>query len=285
MKIAIIGANGQLGHDVVGAFQKQGASVTALTHEQIEITSIDSISKILRECGPDLIVNTAAAHQVEQCEEHPDHAYQVNAIGAKNLALVSNDLDAILMHISTDYVFNGNKKNPYLESDVPIPLNVYGSTKLAGEHFIQNIADKYFIFRVSGLYGKAPCRAKGGLNFVQLMLKLAKERDEVRVIDNEILTPTHTGTVARQLVKMASTDFYGLYHATAQGSCSWFEFARKIFELAQTTIKLSIADPSEFPMKVPRPEYSVLENAALKKIGEDLMLPWEQDLSQYLEGL
>jgi dTDP-4-dehydrorhamnose reductase len=186
------------------------------------------------------------------------------------------------VHFSTDYVFDGFKKTPYVESDIPMPLNVYGNTKLSGEIFIRTISKSYFIARVSGLFGKFPCRAKGGLNFIRLMLKLAKERDEVRVVNNESLAPTYTLDVAMQIEKLIQTDNYGLYHMASNGSCSWYEYAKAIFELSKLNIKLSVASPDEFPAKVPRPTYSVLENAALKSIGMDMMPHWRNALERYL---
>ncbi len=173
---------------------------------------------------------------------------------------------------------------PMLKKTAPGLLNVYGNTKLAGEYFVRTIAEKHFVFRVSGIYGKNPCRAKGGLNFVSLMLKLAKERDEIRVVDDEILTPTYTVDIANQIVRLMDSDAYGLYHVTAQGSCSWYQFAAKIFEFTGTNIKLNVAAPGEFPAKVPRPKYSVLENRGLQNLGLDIMPAWEIGLKRYLDA-
>lgn len=187
-----------------------------------------------------------------------------------------------MFHISTDYVFDGAKNTPYLETDCPVPLNVYGNSKLSGENFVRTIAKKYFVVRVSGLYGTNPCRAKGGDNFVKLMLRLAKERNEVRVVDDEVLTPTFTEDIARQLIALSKIEQYGLYHVTAQGSCSWYTFAAKIFELTKTKVKLSVAGPGEFTTKTPRPKYSVLENNGLKALNLDMMSHWEEGLRKYL---
>ena len=282
MKVAVIGANGQLGCDVCIAFSSSGHQVVPLNHDTVDIADYESINGPLKKAKADVIVNTAAMHNVDSCEGSPLKAFEVNALGARNLALIANELDSTLFYLSTDYVFDGSKMKPYVETDYPIPLNVYGNSKLAGELFIRTITKKYFIVRVSGLYGANPCRAKGGNNFVKLMLKLCKERDEIRVVDDEVLTPTFTGDVARQIVAMTDMETYGLYHATAQGACSWYRFAAKIFELSGTQIKLSVAGPNEFPMKVPRPKYSVLENAALKANGMDLMPDWQDGLKQYL---
>lgn len=284
MKVAVIGSNGQLGTDLVAEYQNAGAQTVALTHQDVDISSLDSTRQILGRVQPEVIVNTAAMHHVENCEKEPSRAYGVNAIGARNLALVARELDAKIAHVSTDYVFSGSKKEPYVEDDRPAPLNVYGNTKFAGEAFLEAIGDKYFIVRTSALYGKNPCRAKGGKNFVDLMVKLATERDEVRVVDDEIVSPTSTAELARQIVILTDTNHYGLYHATAEGSCSWYEFAKNIFELEGFRTKLNAASPNEFPAKVLRPKYSVLENRALKALGLNSFQPWQKGLSSYLDS-
>ena len=282
MKIAMIGANGQLGSDLVSAFSGNGDAVHGLTHSEIEIADLASVRQRLQEIQPDVIVNTAAMHHVENCEREPEKAFAANALGARNLALVARDLDAALMHVSTDYVFDGRKGSPYVEEDSPQPLNTYGITKLAGEHFVRSTTPKHFVVRTSGLYGKNSCRAKGGLNFIELMLKLAKERGEVRVVDSEVVSPTSTAELAQQIVRLSRSDSYGLYHATAEGSCSWYEFAREIFELTDTPVRLDVAGPNEFPAKVARPKYSVLENRALKNRGLNVFKPWQLGLQKYL---
>jgi dTDP-4-dehydrorhamnose reductase len=283
MKVAVIGANGQLGSDVVQAFVAEGAEVSALTHTDVEISNADSVSDVLRTLRPDLVVNTAAIHHVEHCEEEPDSAFAINAMGARNLACSAQDIHAALMHVSTDYVFDGKAGKPYTEDDIPAPLNVYGNSKLAGEHFVRTNCDKHFVLRTSALYGVSPCRGKGGLNFIDLMLKLARERGEVRVVDSEVVSPTSTAELARQLVVLSRSEAYGLYHATAEGSCSWYEFARQIFAFTETSVKLHVAGPNEFPAKVPRPRYSVLENAGLKALGLNVFNHWQTALQQYLK--
>jgi dTDP-4-dehydrorhamnose reductase len=282
MKIAVIGANGQLGSDLVAAFSGNGDAVCGLIHSGIEISDLHSVSHALEDIRPQVIVNTAAMHHVENCEHEPEKAFAVNALGPRNLAIVARDLGAVLIHVSTDYVFDGSKGSPYIEEDNPLPLNAYGITKLAGEHFVRATTDKHFVIRTSGLYGKSPCRAKGGLNFIELMLKLAKERGEVRVVDSEVVTPTSTAELAQQMVQLSHSDCYGLYHATAEGSCSWYEFAREIFAVTDTPVRLKIAAPGEFPAKVARPKYSVLENRALKSRGLNVFKPWQDALHKYL---
>jgi dTDP-4-dehydrorhamnose reductase len=283
MKVAVVGADGQLGSDAAQAFADSGDVVFLLIHGDIEISSIDSVTVALRELKPDLIVNTAAMHHVERCERDPQRALEINTSGPHNLAMVSQELGASLMQISTDYVFDGAKGTPYEESDAPRPLNTYGITKLAGEHFVRSTVERHFILRTSALYGRHPCRGKGGLNFVDLMLKLGKERGKVRVVNSEEVTPTSTAELARQMVLISRSGNFGLFHATAEGSCTWYDFAREIFSVAGLSVQVEIADPREFPSKVPRPRYSVLENAALKARSMNFFRPWQDGLLQYLD--
>lgn len=285
MRVAVIGANGQLGTDLVNVFADRGEQVAALTHADVDISSLDQTRRVLSEVRPSIVINTAAAHHVETCETDPQRAYDINAIGARNLAAVAQTLGAKLAHVSTDYVFDGSKKSPYVEQDSPNPLNSYGRTKLAGEVFVQQIIEKHFIVRTSALYGKSPCRAKGGKNFVDLMLKLARERDEVRVVDDEIISPTPTIELASQIAELVRTSHYGLYHATTEEWCSWHEFAKEIFSITNAKVTLKVADPAEFPSKVRRPKYSVLENSNLKKMGLNCFSSWRRGLETYLSTI
>lgn len=284
MKAVVIGGNGQLGSDVCTALRLAGHEAVGLTHEHIEISDIASVDAVLTEASPDVVVNTAAMHNVDACQREPHRAFEVNALGARNLATVTRDLGARLVHISTDYVFDGSKKRAYLESDVPRPLNVYGVSKLAGEHLALAESERVYVLRVSGLYGRMPCRAKGGLNFVQLMLKLGREKGEVRVVSDERVTPTCTEDVARQVAALVKTDHFGLYHATSQGECSWHEFAVEIFRLADLDVRVHEASSGDFPKKVARPSYSVLDNRALGELGLDVMPHWRDALARYLNA-
>jgi dTDP-4-dehydrorhamnose reductase len=284
MKIVVIGANGQLGVDVVNAFRSNGDEVAPLSHSDVELSNLESVSARLGELQPQVVINTAAMHHVENCEKEPQKAFAVNGVGAYNLSLAARKIDATVMHVSTDYVFDGAKGTPYEETDAPRPLNAYGNTKLSGEYFVRSTADKHFVLRTSAIYGKNPCRAKGGLNFIELMLKLAKERDELRVVDSEVVSPTPTLEIAKQMVVLSRSDKYGLYHATAEGSCSWYEFAREIFSLTNTKVNLQVAGPNEFPAKVARPKYSVLENRALKNQQLNVFRPWREGLREYIAG-
>jgi dTDP-4-dehydrorhamnose reductase len=284
MKVAVLGSNGQLGSDVCTAFLRNGDDVFGLTHSDVELTSPSSVEVALSACIPEFIVNSAAMHHVEKCEANPGAAFATNAIGAKNIAEWAKRAGATVAYVSTDYVFDGKKGSPYVETDVAAPLNAYGISKLAGEHFTGAIAPKYFVLRVSAIYGLQPCRAKGGLNFVELMLKLSGERDELRVVDDEFVTPTPTVQIANQLVALSRSSNYGLYHGTAEGSCSWYEFAREIFRATGTRVCLEKASPGEFPAKVPRPKYSVLENGALKAVHLNIFTDWRDGLEGYLNA-
>jgi dTDP-4-dehydrorhamnose reductase len=282
MKVAVLGANGQLGSDVCSAFHQNGDEVVRLTHSDLELTTNASVEAALTAHEPEFIVNTAAMHHVEKCEADPSAAFAANAIGARNVAQWAKAAGTAVAYISTDYVFDGLKGAPYVETDVAGPLNAYGITKLAGEHFTIATTPQHFVLRVSAIYGHYPCRAKGGLNFVELMLKLSREREELRVVDDEFVTPTPTVQIAAQLVVLSRSTNYGLYHGTAEGSCSWHEFAREILMSIGSNIRLEKARPGEFPAKVPRPKYSVLENAALKAARLNVFTDWRDGLRSYL---
>jgi dTDP-4-dehydrorhamnose reductase len=284
MKIAVIGADGQLGTDVVKAFSANGDEVVSWTHADIELSDPGSVSERIAAAKPRIVVNTAAMHHVDKCEQDPARAFAVNGLGAKNLAAAAKEAGTTLMHISTDYVFDGEKSSPYVETDAPRPLNAYGNSKLSGEYFVRGGVNEHFVLRTSAIYGKSPCRAKGGLNFIELMLKLARERGEVRVVDDEIVSPTSTRDIARQTVALSRSNAYGLYHATAESSCSWYTFAREIFDLTGTKVNLIKAGPNEFPIKVPRPKYSVLENSGLKKQDLNVFRTWQEGLRDYFSA-
>ncbi len=278
----MVGGNGQLGCDIASAYVDRGDAVVSLTHAEIELSNLDSVRCGLAVASADVVVNTAAMHHVEKCEEQPEKAFAVNAIGARNLALVTRELAMVLVHISTDYVFDGAKGKPYHEGDVPLPLNIYGNSKLAGEYLVRTVNPRHFVLRTSALYGKHPCRAKGGQNFVDLMLRLGRERGKVRVVDSEFVSPTSTSDLAQQVVALSGCDAFGLYHATGEGSCSWYEYAKEIYSLANLNAKVEVASSSEFPAKVARPSYSVLENRALNQLGLNKFRPWQEALADYL---
>jgi dTDP-4-dehydrorhamnose reductase len=285
VRVAVIGANGQLGTDVCAAYRSAGHDVLELVHADVDIRDRDAVHRVLTPATLDLVVNTAAMHNVEACESDADAALAVNATGAYNLATAGCDLGFALLHVSTDYVFDGSKGRPYVESDAPNPLSVYGRTKLEGEELIRETLPKHFIVRTSGLYGRAACRAKPSGNFIQRMLWLARERGEVRVVTDEIVTPTYTEDLARQIVRLSESPNYGLYHATSQGETSWFDYASAIFDLGGMQVHMTPAASRDFPQKAPRPKYSVLENEALRRAGLDIMPHWRESLARYLVSL
>ena len=278
-RVLVLGSTGQLGSDLVEAFARE--DVRGLAHEDLEIGDAEAVRELLGRLRPDVMVNTAAFHNVPRCETEPGRAFALNAVAPWNLAHACRDLGARLVHVSTDYVFDGTKRAPYVETDRPNPLNVYAVSKLAGEYAVLNAGGDHQVVRSSGLYGVRPCRAKGG-NFIDTMFKAARERDEVRVVDDEILTPTFTADLAAQIRVLALEGPPGLYHATNQGSCSWYEFARAIFELGRLRTPLRPTTVKEFASPVRRPFYSVLENAALQAVGLDRMRDWREALGEYM---
>lgn len=281
--VVVIGANGQLGSDLVLEWQARGYAVVPLTHQEIEIANMDSVKKVLTTVKPGIVLNTAAFHNVPKCEEDPAQSYAVNALGALNIAKVTEELGALNAYFSTDYVFDGEKRRPYLETDRPNPLNVYAGTKLAGEYFTSNYSSRAFVLRVSGIYGKVPCRAKGG-NFITTMIRLAKEKPEVKVVQDEILTPTPTTAIATSAATILERGTPGLYHLTCEGECSWYEFARVIFDELRLTTPLLPTTVKDFPSPVKRPFYSVLENAAMKANGIPPMPHWKDALTGFLRN-
>ena len=282
MKLAVIGANGQLGTDLLEVLSKEH-DVVGLNHSDIEITEIDSVKNALSIIKPAIVLNTAAYHIVPEAEKFPAKAFQINGIGTMNLAKVCQDLDTRLVHYSTDYVFDGKKQKPYTEDDRPNPLSVYANTKLSGEYFALNYCDRSYVIRVSGIYGKVPCRAKGG-NFITTMIKLANEKPEVRVVNDEILTPTPTYHIAKNTAALIGKDAFGLYHMSCEGEVSWYEFAKVIWETLQLKTPLYPASVKDFPLVVKRPFYSVLENKNLNKLGINEMPEWKEALIQFLKS-
>ena len=282
MKLAIIGANGQLGTDLVEVLSSNH-DVVGLNHADIEITNIDSVKETLSSIKPAIVLNTAAYHIVPEAEKFPEKAFLINGIGPLNLAKVCQDLSIPFIHYSTDYVFDGAKQKPYTEDDRPNPLSVYANTKLSGEYFALNYSDKSYVIRVSGIYGKIPCRAKGG-NFVTTMIKLANEKPEVRVVNDEILTPTPTYWIAKNTAELIKTNAFGLYHMSCEGQVSWYEFAKVIWETLGLKTPLYSASVNDFPLVVKRPFYSVLENQNLNRLGINKMPEWKNALREFLKA-
>lgn len=282
--VAVLGANGQLGTDLCEAFGRHGWRVVPLLQADLDLETapVEAMTAALEGAQAEGLVNTAAFHNVEKCESEPERAFAVNATGVRRLAQACAARGTMLIHISTDYVFDGAKGAPYIEEDTPNPLSVYANSKLAGEYFVRAIAERHAVVRSSGLYGRNPCLAKGGLNFPRTMLKLARERGEVKVVTDEFVTPTYTADLSEQIVRIAEAGATGLFHATPQGGCSWHEFAAAVFEVTGTKVTLHKAVSADFPPKVRRPSYSVLANAHLQRLGLDVMPPWRESLERYV---
>jgi len=284
MKIALIGATGQLGSDLAKVVLARGHDLAPLTHADVEITDAESVAAMMQRHEPEIVLNMAAFHKVDVCEEEVEQTFAVNVYGVRNLALACRAHGAVLAHMSTDYVFGGDRarNTPYVETDAPAPINVYGVSKLAGEHLARYLLERHFIFRVTGLYGVAGSSGKGS-NFVELMLRLAGEGKDIRVVDDQRMTPTYTVDLAHQIAAVIETEQYGLYHATSQGDCTWYEFAAEIFRQSGVSPNLGRAKTGDFGEKATRPAYSVLENRALQEMGMDVMRPWQEALGAYLE--
>lgn len=280
MKIALLGASGQLGHDLQPALRSH--EIHALTRKELDVTEFSHTRELLLDTHPDVILNTTAYHRVDDCETQPDLAYRTNALAALNLVRIANDLDAVLVHISTDYVFDGRATQPYTEDAVPFPLSVYGNSKLAGEFLVRALCKKYFLIRTCGLYGSAGSQGKGG-NFVETMITKAKRGESIRVVNDQVATPTYTVDLAHQIARVIQLTEYGLYHMTNEGSCTWYEFAKSIFELSGMEADLSPTTSEIYKAPAIRPQYSVLENARLKKLGLNEMRPWREALTAYLK--
>jgi dTDP-4-dehydrorhamnose reductase len=305
MKVVITGANGQLGTDLCKALSK--FEVIPLTHKDIEITELVSVKENFLRLKPEVIINTAAYVRVDDCEDNPDKAFQINALGARNVAVVAQDLGAKLVHISTDYVFGGSpplgwgglslrgsqsspKQSPnssnvdgYTEFDTPSPVNIYGHSKLAGEDFVRHLCTRYFIVRGSGLFGIAGSSGKGG-NFVETMLRLGKERNELRVVNDQVFSPTYTLDMAQKIAQLITTEYYGIFHITNNGICSWYDFTKEIIRLAGLTTKVTPITSDQYPQKARRPAYSVLDHYHLRLLGMDDIPDWQKALGEYMKN-
>jgi dTDP-4-dehydrorhamnose reductase len=282
MKVVLIGANGQLGTDLHRVLQNRGVTVIPTTHRELDIRDAAQVSEAVAKTQPDVVVNTAAFHKVEECETRPALAFEVNALAARNLAQTCSRAGCALVHFSTDYVFGGKQREPYSEEDLPHPLSVYGASKLAGEHLIAAACERHLIIRTCGLYGVAGSSGKGG-NFVETMLKKAAQGVPIKVVNDQVLTPTFTADLAETVCQLIQMKAFGLYHVTAEGQCSWYEFARAIFELEKLTVDLTPVSTAEFPSPVARPAYSVLSKQKLRSLGLS-MPPWQEGLVRYLSA-
>lgn len=282
MKIALIGSDGQLGTDIYSYFKSRKADIYGLTIKDIEVCSAESCSNAISKIQPALVINTAAFNQVDRCEQEINRAFEVNAAGVKNVALACILCGAAMMHFSTDYVFGGYEQlKPFVEEDRPAPVSAYGISKLAGEYVVSYMLKKHYIVRVSGLYGHAGSMDKG-YNFVELMLDMAKDGKEIKVVNDQTLTPTSSSDVAKKLYELIQTGRYGLYHMTNTGSCTWYEFAKEIFKISGLKPKLEPTDSTSFGSAAKRPYYSVLDNKNLRFAGLEEMRHWRDALKDYI---
>lgn len=276
MKILVTGSNGMLGHDLIDVL-KDNHELILTTSKTLDITDKDNVIEFIRENNPDIVINSAAYTDVDGCEENQDIAYAVNGDGVENLALGCREVDCPLVHVSTDYVFDGTARDPIREDGKIGPISVYGKSKLKGEEAIQKILDKFFIVRTAWLYG-----INGG-NFPKTMLELAKNHSEITVVYDEVGTPTYTPDLAYAISQLIDTDYYGIYHITNSGHCSWCEFARYIFEVAGSDVNVIPVTASEFARPAPRPHYSVLENKRWIDNGFGPLRHYKDAVKEYIE--
>lgn len=280
MKVLLIGANGQLGTDIRRLWSEAGDHIVPAVRPQFDVTDAAVVESTIAGVRPDLVINTAAYHRVEECEIQSAKAFQVNATAVRDLAAICARNEAAFVHFSTDYVFGGERSAPWLETDRPNPLNVYGVSKLAGEYMAMNAAERVFVVRTCGLFGHAGSSGKGG-NFVETMLRKAAAGEAIRVVNDQVLTPTATADLARVLRQLVQTNAFGLYHLTCEGQCSWYEFTQGILELAGLKADLSPVSSAAFASPVKRPGYSVLSKQKLGTLG--LSMPhWRDALAGYL---
>lgn len=287
-RILVTGCNGQLGRAIRKEYANEkvsfintdvveGEGITAL-----DITDISQVMELVKSEKPDVIINCAAHTNVDACETQWELAYKINAIGPRNLSIAASAVNAKIIHVSTDYVFEGNGERPYTEFDMPNPVSAYGKTKLEGEKFVQQFADKFFILRTAWLYGD-------GKNFVKTMLRLAETHDEVSVVCDQLGTPTSAVELAKMIHYLEGTDNYGLFHATCEGNTNWASFAEEIFELAGKDVKVNHVTSEQYaqmnPASANRPAYSILDNYMLRLTCEYKMADWKDALQAYMKEL
>ena len=277
----LIGASGQLAHDLHLGFEAARDTVIPLIHEQLDIRDGTRLREAIAQTRPDVIINTAAFHRVDDCEDQQEMAFAVNEAGVANVARAAQAAGALLVQFSTDYVFDGGKRSPYVEGDQPRPQSVYAKSRLAGEKAAQENCSRYLIVRTCGLYGLAGSRSKAG-NFVETMLRLAGQGKNLKVVDDQVCTPTSTSDLAQHLIPLIRDRGQGLFHMTNSGECSWFQFAQEIFRLSRVTAQLAPTTSEAFAAKAKRPSYSVLDNAQLRAAGFSDFRPWQEALAEYI---
>lgn len=290
MKILITGAKGQLGKQITNILRNGQSEIGKLPKEYenveiigvdvdvLDITDINAVRNYLTSVKPEIIINCAAYTNVDACESNEDLAFKINALGPRNLAIISNEVNAKVVHVSTDYVFSGEGTVPFKEYDETTPVSVYGKTKLAGEKFVREIADKYYIIRTAWLYGYE------GSNFVYTIIKAGKEKGYLTVVDDQRGNPTNAEDLAHHMLKVAVTEEYGTYHCTGTGECSWYDFASKIIEFSNIDCKVDPVTSNDYVRAAKRPSYSSLDNMMLRVTVGDEMRNWEDALKVFLNN-
>ena len=277
----MVGSSGQLGSDLMTVLSGNPSfEPLGLLHKDLEVSDDSSCRKIV-ELKPDVVVNTAAFHRTDACEDDPLRAFRVNAVGSLNLSRICGEVGATYLYVSTDYVFSGEKNQPYTEEDVPAPVNVYGASKLAGEEVASAYAPKHYIIRSSSLFGKAGASGKGG-NFVETIMKKASSGEEIQVVDDVVMSPTSTMDLSETVCKMIERNLpVGVYHVANSGSCTWWEFAREIVLMAGLKVEVKKTTSNEYPTKARRPRLSALTSLKLECHGIG-MRSWQDALAEYL---
>lgn len=276
MKVLVTGADGQLGYDVVQTLLAQKIDVKGTSRHELDITSEESCHSYIQVYHPDVIIHCAAYTAVDQAETDVEQAYRVNAAGTRNVVVAAEKIGAKLVYISTDYVFDGMGNSPYHEYDNTNPQGIYGKSKRAGEILVQSLSSRYFIVRTSWVFGI------NGNNFVKTMLKLGQERSQLKVVHDQEGSPTYTVDLANFLTQLIQTERYGIYHASNTGICSWYEFACAIFKGANVEVEVLPCTTEEFPRPAPRPKYSGMESLGIRMNGFEILPPWEDALSRFL---
>ncbi|OUP49738.1 dTDP-4-dehydrorhamnose reductase [Lachnoclostridium sp. An181] len=279
MKVLVTGVKGQLGYDVINELEKRGHVAIGTDVEEMDITDAGKVETVLKNEKPDAVVHCAAYTAVDAAEDNEDLCRKINAEGTENIAKACQELNCKMLYLSTDYVFDGEGERPWEPDDERDPLNVYGVTKYEGELAVEKYVEKFFIVRIAWVFGK------NGKNFIKTMLNLGKTHDEVKVVDDQIGSPTYTFDLARLLVDMIETDKYGRYHATNEGLCSWYEFAKEIFKQAGMNVKVSPVTSEEFAAKAKRPHNSRMSKEKLSENGFERLPKWQDALERYLEEI
>lgn len=278
MKVLVTGANGQLGQDLVSILQGIH-EVFGFGSKELDVRNLEQCRLIFRQIKPDVIIHAAAYTAVDQAETDDDNAFAVNAFGSRHIAMAAEEIGAKLCYISTDYVFDGTSDKPYKEYDNTNPQSIYGKSKLAGELLVQSLSNRYFIIRTSWVYGQH------GNNFVKTMLKLGLEKPSLKVVADQIGSPTYTVDLCHFILDLISSEKYGIYHASNTGSCSWFEFAKAIFAESGYSTQVEPCTTDEFPRPAPRPRHSVMDHQSIRANSFTDLRPWREALSEFIESI